>query len=292
MNRLFAICLLAAGLGRGTKAAAQQDPGRDAFLSWAKRALSPLAGVAPSPSRTDLAALGRMIGNASIVALSEGVHAGAEPLEFRNRVLQYLVERLGFTAIAIESGIVEGRTVHDYVLGGPGDLAAVLAKGISWTFDRLPQNEDLVRWIRDYNADPKHTRKVHFYGFDIPGSPGNPMANRGLRTGLDEALLYLGTVDATAAADFHARLDRLLPNVSLDPRSADGPQYSRLSQPERDQMTAAIADLVALYERREAATAPQARRPTTSGRTAARSARAPPMNGSGRCRLGGNRRAG
>ena len=58
-----------------------------------------------------------MIGDKPLVALSEGIHFAAEPLEFRNRVLQYPVERKGFTAIAIESGVVEGRVVYDYVHG-------------------------------------------------------------------------------------------------------------------------------------------------------------------------------
>lgn len=79
-----------------------------------------------------------------------------------------------------------------------GDLATTLAQGISWTFDRLPQNEALVRWIRSYNADPSHRRKINFYGFDVPGSPGNPAANRGLRTALDETLRSLDRVDSTS----------------------------------------------------------------------------------------------
>jgi erythromycin esterase len=193
-----------------------------------------------------------MVGRASLVAISEGVHAGAEPLEFRNRVFQYLVEQLGFTAIAIESGFTEGRVVHDYVRGGRAELAAALRQGISWTFDRLPQNDALVRWIRAYNDDPKHVRKLNFYGFDVPGSPGNPAANRGLRTALDEVLSYLDRVDTTAAPTFRARLDRFLPDIHLDPSKADGPGYPKLTQADRDQVTAAVADLVALFERREA----------------------------------------
>jgi erythromycin esterase len=194
-----------------------------------------------------------MIGSATVVALSEGVHAGAEPLEFRNRLFQDLVLRHGFTAIAIESGITEGRVVHDYVLDGKGDLEKVLANGLTWTFDHLPQNEALVRWIRAYNQDPAHGRKLDFYGFDVPGSPGNPMANRAPRTALDEVLGYLGRVDSAAAGRWHRLLDPLLPNVRLDPRPVgDSAQYSRLAQPERDAITAAIADLAALIERQEA----------------------------------------
>ena len=193
-----------------------------------------------------------MIGTASIVAVTEGVHDAAEPLAFRNRVFQYLVEHQGFTAIAIESGITEGRVAHDYVRGGTGGLATALARGISWTFDKLPQNEALIRWIRDYNADPTHLRKINFYGFDVPGSPGNPDANRGMRTALDEVLSYLDRVDTATARAFHSRLDSYLPDIQIDPRARGAARYLRLSQAERDAVTAAIADLVAAFEAREA----------------------------------------
>ena len=100
-----------------------------AFVKWAKSALVPLTTVQPSGSMGELRPLGAMVGDARIVALSEGVHAGAEPLEFRNRVFEYLVREKGFTAIAIESGIVEGRHVHDYVRDGTGELRSALTQG-------------------------------------------------------------------------------------------------------------------------------------------------------------------
>jgi len=59
-----------------------------------------------------------MIGNSRIVAVSEAVHAARQPLEFRNRLIKYLVEEMGFTAIALESGVVEGRLLNDYVRHG------------------------------------------------------------------------------------------------------------------------------------------------------------------------------
>jgi erythromycin esterase len=243
---------LAGLLALARPATAQSGPDRDAFLRWAKGAIRPLRTVTMTGSDADLAPLARMIGTASVVAVSEGVHAGAEPLEFRNRLFRYLVEHLGFTAIAIESGLTEGRVVHDYVRDGRGDLPSVLARGLTWTFDRLPQNEALVRWLRQYNADPRHARKLDFFGFDVPGSPGNPAANRGMRTALDEVLAYLERVDPAAAAAFHSRLDSLLPDVRLDPANQDSRQYPRLSAAERDVLTGAVADLVALLERREA----------------------------------------
>jgi erythromycin esterase len=223
------------------------------FLQWAKKYLVPLSRIEPGPPWDDLAPLGKIVGTASVVALGEGVHGAAEPLEFRNRVFQYLVENKGFTAIAIESGIVEGRAVNEYVHGGPGDLSVVLAQGISWTMDRLPQNRELIRWLRHYNADPQHTRKLAFYGFDIPGSPCNPSANRGPETAIVDVLKYLARVDNAAAAGFHARLDSLIESLRCEPgHTSDLPTYDQLTQIQRDTLTATIADLVTLLEREEA----------------------------------------
>lgn len=214
----------------------------------------PLSAVEARPHRQDLELepLGKMVGSATVVALTEAVHGGTEPLKFRNRVLQYLVAEKGFTAIAIESGIVESRMVYEYVRGGEGDLAAVATDGISWTMDQLPENHTLIQWIREYNANSPCDRKVNFYGFDVPGSPGNPNVNRGVHTALTEILLYLARVDSVANTAFRARIDSFLPSIRFDfHRPADTPGYDRLCPADRDALTATVADLVALFERNE-----------------------------------------
>jgi len=249
LARLTVLAVLCAA----TVAHAKSDSGADAFVTWGKSAMVPLPIVPPAAAGwSDLQPLGDMIGAASIVALSEGVHAGAEPLEMRNRLFQYLVQEKGFSAIAIESGIVEGKVVYDYVRGGAGELSTVLHQGVSWTFDHLPQNKELIRWIRQYNANPGVTRKINFYGFDVPGSPGNPMASRGTETALTEVLKYLAKVDSAVATGFQTRLSTLVPRVHFDPGKNDGQGYQALTAAERDTVTAAIDDLVTLLERKEA----------------------------------------
>jgi erythromycin esterase len=222
------------------------------FVEWARSAAKPIEAPSRRLRQELMSTLGNMIGEAPLVGVSEGIHEATEPLEFRNRAFQYLVENKAFTAIAIESGIVEGRVVDRYVLGGPGDLSTVLAQGIGWTFDQLPQNRELVEWIRTYNTDPHHVRKVHFYGFDVPGSPGNADAKRGLDTALATALEYLNHVDHASAAQLRARLSPFLASLRFDPRRAlKGSHYDQLTPMQRDSLTAAIADLVALMERKE-----------------------------------------
>lgn len=229
------------------------NDGRAEVLKWARDSLVTLTTVSAGESWDDLQVLGEVIRGATIVGLSEGVHYAAEPLEFRNRVFEYLVKEEGFTAIAIESGIVESRLVHDYVRGEPGDLRSIMAEGLSWTFDRLPQNESLIRWMRGYNADPRHKSKIDFYGFDVSGSPGNAAANRGVEAALIEALKYLEVVDAAAAARFRGRLGSLLTNLRFDLfHPGKSPGYDSLSQSERDALTGVIGDLLTLLERREA----------------------------------------
>ena len=218
-----------------------------AFVSWAGAHHRPLP---PVHSEYDLGALGEMVGDARVVALSEAVHGAAEPLEFRNRAIEYLVEKKGFTAVAIESGIVEGQRIHEYVRGGEGNLDEVLAEGLSWTFDQLPQNRVLIRWLRQFNARSS-SRKVNFYGFDVPGSPGEIRARRGLGTALSEALRFLRQVDGPAGSAFDSRLGALTQHIHFDLCASEKAHtYEKLSPTQRDCLTAAISDLITLLERR------------------------------------------
>lgn len=226
----------------------EREPGLEAFVAWAKGHVQPLPRVT---SEADLSVLGEMVGDATVVSLSEAVHGAAEPLEFRNRAIEYLVEKKGFTAIAIESGTVEGHHAYEYVRGGAGDLDTVVAEGLSWTFDQLPQNRELICWLRQFNASSRRLRQVHFYGFDVPGSPGETRARRGLGIALSEALRFLGQVDAPAQSAFLARLGHLLRHIHFDLCATDKAEtYEKLNTDQRDRLTAIIADLITLFERR------------------------------------------
>jgi erythromycin esterase len=229
-------------LAQDTPASAPQSDA--AFLAWAQRSLHPIASLDMNAPMTDLKPLRKIIGNAKIVMLSEATHFGAEPLEFRNRLFGYLVEELGFNAIAIESGITESRVVHDYVQGGPGDLHSVVSDGFSWAFDLLPQNEELVRWMREYNADPRHARKIEFFGFDVPGSPTVPAGSANIP--LDGALRYLQLVDPAEAEAIATRLDRILPSKRWNVLD-----YLKFSQATRDALTAVVADARLVMEARQ-----------------------------------------
>src|SRR5437016_9672435 len=81
-------------------------------------------------------------------------------------MLEFLVEKLGFTVFAIEGNWPESLAVNDYVLGGQGDPAEALAGMYFWTWD-TQEMLDMMRWMRRYNQDPAHVKKLKFVGFDM-----------------------------------------------------------------------------------------------------------------------------
>ena len=91
--------------------------GQADFIAWARRNAHPISSALPGPAPGDLEPLRAIVGSARIVGVGESAHGVAEFLGLRQRIAEYLVERMGFTAIAIESGLPESRMVADYFRG-------------------------------------------------------------------------------------------------------------------------------------------------------------------------------
>jgi erythromycin esterase len=229
-RRVIALAIAVAGTTTPRMAHAQSE----AFTAWAAAHAIPLRTVEPGGDASDLAPLHAIVGSARVVAIGEPIHGTREPLAIRNRVMQYLIEHEGFTAVGLESGFSESRIIERYIAGGPGDAASIARDGITWGFGVFAPNIDLVEWLRSWNADPKHTRKVHFYGFDLGGGASATFPNP--RRGVDSALAYLERTDAGAARDAHRSLDPYLGRFS-----AAG--YDSLSPSDRAGLDAALVQL-------------------------------------------------
>lgn len=171
----------------------------------------------------------------ALLGFGEALHGGEELLVLRNQLFQRLVEVAGYSAIAIESSFPQGPIVNEYVLGhGPASYEAVQETGFSHGFGKFEANRELVEWMRHYNADPAHQRKLQFYGFDSP----TDMAADSPRRMLHVALNYLSSVDGGSSQELRKRIDALLgqdaawenPAAALDPTQAIGrsPQATAL----------------------------------------------------------------
>lgn len=180
-----------------------------------------------------------------LLGLGEALHWGEEILIFRNRLFQRLVERHGYSAIAIESSFPRGRRVDDYVAGrGEASYEEMAQAGFSHGFGRLEANRELVEWMRHYNSDPSHRTKIRFYGFDSPtemsyaDSPGHV-----LRFVLD----YITSLDDACGKSYRQKIEPLIGEDSdwEDPAILFDPDRSIGLSPAAGQLRIEVEDLMA-----------------------------------------------
>jgi len=163
-----------------------------------------------------------------VLGLGEPLHGGEDFLTLRNSLFQRLVETHGYSAIAIESSFPKGHAINEYIAGrGVASYDAVKDVGFSHGFGQLDANRELVEWMRQYNADPTHTVKTHFYGFDSPTESTDTDSPRQLLT---LVLDFLTDLDPANAHPYRQRIEPLLgqdtawenPAAMMDPAQAVG----------------------------------------------------------------------
>ena len=111
----------------------------------------------------DLEPVGRLIGNASVVALGEVTHGSREIFQMKERLIRYLAEHEGFDIFSIEANMPESYAVGDYVAGGEGDAKTLIGGMYFWTWNTETML-DLTEWMRGWNASG---HKMAYTGVDI-----------------------------------------------------------------------------------------------------------------------------
>jgi erythromycin esterase len=179
-------------------------------VAWLKASARPIATLAPEGARSDLEPLRAIVGSARIVALGEATHGSHEFFAFKRRALEYLVAELGFTDFAMETDWTQALAVDAFVSDGQGDLdSAVKALSGLW---RTEEYRGLLAWMRAWNADPAHARKVRFHGLDL-GAPG-PTAQR--------LKAYLARVDPEVADSVAPVIDQLAGGARVEESDLEG----------------------------------------------------------------------
>jgi erythromycin esterase len=133
---------------------------------WIAEHAIPLKTVQSGSGFEDLEPLKEMIGDARIVSLGEPTHGNKEVFQLKHRMIEYLVEEMGFNIFALECPFGEAYDINRYVVDGIGDPEKALAGIYFWTWD-TEEVLALIEWMRAYNADPNHENKVKFHGFDV-----------------------------------------------------------------------------------------------------------------------------
>ena len=119
------------------------------------------------PDDSDLEPLARIVGDARVVCLGEGAHLAHEFLLARDRMTRFLVQRLGFGALVLESGYAEGLTLDRWVAGGPGDLTELGVHAVGHGLGDNEPTRTQLAWLRGRSG-------VRVAGMDLPGSGTDP----------------------------------------------------------------------------------------------------------------------
>jgi len=205
ISLLLCISILLASCSQApTKPAPTFAP--NSVLAWIHQRAIPIQTLDPNASLDDLNGFQSIVGNASIVGLGEASHSVHEFSVMKQRLLELLVQRMGFTMFAMEVEWGLGEQVNHYVMTGEGNLRQIVGA----RFFDVQEILDVIDWIRSYNADPQHTQKVHFAGFHTQGGKND----------YDAIQQYLQTVDPQHVDSEMSLYSGVLPELEYAPSAS------------------------------------------------------------------------
>ena len=157
----------------------------------------------------ELEPLLRRIGDARVVLLGEATHGTSEFYRMRERISRELIERKGFSFIAIEGDWPDAARIDHYVRHAetPPSEWTAFARFPTWMW-RNQEVRDFVGWLRARNADVEAGQRVAFHGLDLYS----------LHNSIRSVLNYLDDVDPQTARVARQRYGCLTPWQS-DPAS-------------------------------------------------------------------------
>jgi erythromycin esterase-like protein len=197
-----------------------------------RRHASPLP---PIDDEEAFAALFDQFADARVVLLGEATHGTAEFYRARAAITRRLIDKHGFRIVAIEGDWPDAaeldRFAREHGKWGEGNAFVNFPR---WMW-RNKEFADLIRSLRGWNAQRRHSDRVEIRGLDVYS----------LHKSLDEVLAYLDRVDPKEAARARRRYRCLSPYL-------EQPQVYGASAAKRDRACedAVVEQLVALLEQR------------------------------------------
>lgn len=169
----------------------------------AAKILRQFAEPLPPPEQMeDFGAFFDRFGRAQVVLLGEATHGTSEFYAARAAITRRLIEKHGFTVVAVEADWPDAARIDHYVR----DHAPRPRRGDS--FQRFPtwmwRNREVLAfadWLRNYNADRPAVAQASFHGLDVYS----------LGESIEAVLTYLERVDPPAAAEARQRYGCLSP---------------------------------------------------------------------------------
>src|ERR671927_625390 len=122
----------------------------------------------PAPEDMGFGAFFDRFGGARVVLLGEATHGTSEFYRARAAITRRLIERHGFTIVAVEADWPDAASVDRFIRHRPrreGEEAA-FQRFPTWMW-RNAEVEGFVRWLRGWNDGRAYEAMAGFYGLDL-----------------------------------------------------------------------------------------------------------------------------
>ncbi|MBB3236236.1 protein-L-isoaspartate(D-aspartate) O-methyltransferase [Phyllobacterium endophyticum] len=164
--------------------------------------ISEAAEPLPDPDDDAFGELFDRFADRRVVLLGEASHGTSEFYRARAAITQRLIEKHGFTIVAVEADWPDAAEIDRYVRHRPKryDQSPPFQRFPTWMW-RNTDVEAFTIWLREHNAALASERRAGFYGLDIYNMSGSIAA----------VLHYLDEIDPAAAAIARQRYGCLTP---------------------------------------------------------------------------------
>jgi len=156
----------------------------------------------PEPNDPAFAELIDRYADRRVILLGEATHGTAEFYRARVAITQRLIDRHGFTIVAVEADWPDAAAIDRYVRRRPAPPAGEppFQRFPAWMW-RNAEVDAFVEWLRGHNAGLPAERRAGFYGLDLYN----------MNASIAAVLDYLDRVDPDAAAVARERYGCLTP---------------------------------------------------------------------------------
>lgn len=136
------------------------------FTQWIVKNAHEIKTVDAENGFEDLQLFKFVLKDVRVVGLGEASHGTSEFFRMKHRMLEFLVNEMGFTSFYIEASMSRCRYINDYILYGKGNLdtATAIQGFVTW---RVEEVRNMIEWMKQYNLSVPYEKRVKFLGFDL-----------------------------------------------------------------------------------------------------------------------------
>ena len=180
-------------------------------MSQLQQAFNSAVHPLPAISDPNFASNFDSFGSYRVVLLGDGSHGTSEFYRARAEITKRLIERHGYTMVAVEADWPDAEAIDRYVRQRPGWKSGIggnvkdhvpFTRFPTWMW-RNQEMQDLVEWMRNRNSKLPMEKRAGFYGLDLYS----------MGASIEAVIKYLDNVDPEAAKNARKRYGTLQPWV-------------------------------------------------------------------------------